>query len=190
MKRLSPAKRNQLVVVLLIAAALVGAVYFLLISPQNKENQLLISQANDKSADLGKYKKIISQAESTSNQLVSVSLQLDNAEHDIATGDVYAWIYDTIRRFKTNYHLDIPTISQPAISDVDMIPNFPYKQVRLSLMGTGYYHDLGKFVADFENNFPHIRLVNLSIQSSSDPNSPTEALSFRMDVVALVKPNS
>jgi hypothetical protein len=117
-------------------------------------------------------------------------LQLRKSEADIASGDIYAWIYDTIRRFKTGYNLNIPTVSQPAIGEVDLIPNFPYKQLKLSLVGTGYYHDLGKFVADFENNFPHMRLVNLSIQTASDPNGASEQLSFRMDVVALVKPNS
>jgi Tfp pilus assembly protein PilO len=186
MKRLSPAKRNQLIMVLLVTAALVGAVYFFLISPQNKENSQLVKQASDRQADLDKYKRIINQAQSTSNQLAALSLQLSNTEQDIATGDTYAWMYDTIRQFKTNYHLDIPTISQPVMGDVDLIPNFPYKQVRFSLTGTAYYHDLGKFIADLENNFPHIRLVNLAIDSNGD----SELLSFRVDIVALVKPNS
>jgi Tfp pilus assembly protein PilO len=190
MKRLSPAKRNQLIIVLLITAALIGAVYFLLISPQNDENHKLIKQAEDRQADLDKYKKIISEAQTTSNQLASVSLQLNNAERDIATGDAYAWIYDTLRRFKANYHVDIPTIGQPAISDVDLVPNFPYKQVRISLNGSAYYHDLGKFIADFENNFPHIRLVNLALQSDGDPNGISEQLTFHVDLVALIKPNS
>jgi len=186
MKRLSPAKRNQLIMVLLVTAALIGAVYFFLISPQNKENSQLIKQTSDRQADLDKYKRIISQAQATSNQLAALSLQLSNTEQDIATGDTYAWIYDTIRQFKTNYHVDIPTISQPVMGDVDLIPNFPYKQVKFSLTGTAYYHDLGKFIADLENNFPHIRVVNLAIGSNGD----SELLSFRVDIVALVKSNS
>ncbi len=190
MKRLSPDKRNQLVMVLLVTGALISAVYFLLISPQNAENHKLINQTNDRRSDLAKYKKFINEAETTSNQLVSVSAQLSSTEHDIASGDVYAWTYDTIRRFKTSYHLNIPTIGQPALSDVDLVAKFPYKQVRLSLTGTGYYHDLGKFVADFENEFPHMRLVDLTIQTTADPNSASEELSFRMDVIALVKPNT
>ena len=186
MKRLSPAKRNQLIIVLLVTAALIGAVYFFLISPQNKENSQLIKQTSDRQADLDKYKRIISQAQATSNQLAALSLQLSNTEQDIAKGDTYAWIYDTIRQFKTNYHVDIPTISQPVMGDVDLIPDFPYKQVKFSLVGTAYYHDLGKFIADLENNFPHVRLENLAIDSNGD----SELLSFRVDIVALVKPNS
>ncbi len=189
MKRLSPAKRNQLIVVLLITAAMIGALYFLLIGPQNRENHRLAEEIKDRRADLDKYKEVISQSQATSNQLAAVSLQLQTEEKDIATGDVYAWIYDTIRHFKENYHLNIPTIGQPTIGENDLIPNYPYKQVRLSLSGTGYYHNLGKFVSDFENNFPHMRIVNLAI-GATDSAEDSEILSFHFDVVALVKPNS
>jgi Tfp pilus assembly protein PilO len=189
MKRLSPAKRNQLIMVLLITIAIISAEYFLLIRPESSENSGLIQSTKDRQDDLAKYKKVIFEAQSCSNQLASLSLQLSGEEKDIATGDVYAWIYDTIRRFKENYHLNIPAIGQPTIGEVDLMPNFPYKQVRLSLSGTGYYHNLGKFVSDFENTFPHMRLVNLAI-GTTDSSDSSELLSFHFDVVALVKPNT
>jgi Tfp pilus assembly protein PilO len=190
MKNLSPAKKKQLLIVLLITAALLGAVYFLLIGPQNDANQKLAKDTSDQMAQLDKYKKIISQAQATSKQLTDISAQLDQAEQDIATGDVYSWTYDTLRRFKASYHVDIPAIGQPSVSDVDIIPNFPYKQLRLTLNGTAYYHDFGKFVADFENTFPHMRLVNLTVEPNTEAGGGNERLSFRVDVVALVKPNS
>ncbi|HEY4414735.1 MAG TPA: hypothetical protein VGO57_03500 [Verrucomicrobiae bacterium] len=187
MKRLSPAKRNQLIVVLLITAALIGAVYMLLIGPQNEANRKLLRMTSDRQADLDKYRKFISQSQTTSEQLTNFSSQLDGVESDIATGDAYSWTYDTIRRFKANYHVDIPTIGQPMISDVDLLPNFPYKQVRFSLAGTAYFHELGKFVADFENTFPHMRLVNLTVEPSDGGG---EHVAFRVEVIALIKPNT
>ena len=71
-----------------------------------------------------------------------------------------------------------------------MLAGFPYKQVKVTISGTAYYHDLGKFVADFENNFPHMRMVNLSIEPASMTGANAERLSFRVDVIALVKPNT
>jgi Tfp pilus assembly protein PilO len=187
MKRLPPAKRNQLIMVLLITAALIGSVYFFLIGPENDANRKLGSDTSDRLADLDKYKKIIKQADATAKQLVDITARLNRTEQDVATGDVYSWTYDTIRRFKAAYNnVQIPTSGQPSVSDVDLIPNFPYKQVRVSLNGTAYYQDLGKFIADFENNFPHIRLVNLMIE----PVGQIEQLNFHVDMVALVKPNS
>ncbi len=190
MKRLSPAKKNQLIMVLVVTAALIGAVYFMLIGPQNATNQQQAKEISDKQGELDNYKKIIGQALVTSNELAEVSAQLNLAEQDIATGDVYSWTYDTLRRFKNDYHVDIPTIGQPTVGDVDFIANFPYKQLRLSLNGTAYYQDLGKFVADFENTFPHMRLLNLTVDSVGDSASGNEHLNFHMEVVALVKPNS
>ena len=72
---------------------------------------------------------------------------------------------------------------------MDLLPSFPYKQIQFTINGTAYYHDLGKFIADFENNFPHARMVNLVIEPASGADSSNEKLSFRMDIIALVKPN-
>jgi hypothetical protein len=113
---------------------------------------------------------------------------LGRAEEDVASGDLYAWTVDTFRRFKAAYHVDIPTVGQPSQSDCDLIGDFPYKQIRFSLTGTAYYHDLGKFVADFENKFPHCRVLNLTADPSVGGPTSGEKLNFRMDIVALVKP--
>ena len=66
---------------------------------------------------------------------------------------------------------------------------FRFKQVRFTVTGTAYYHDLGRFIADFENAFPHIRVVNLQLQPA-DVTGSDEKLSFRMDILALVQPTS
>jgi Tfp pilus assembly protein PilO len=194
MKRLPPAKRNQLIVVILATLGLIGLVYFLLIQSQKEQNRKLAHDTSVKMAELETIKKSIKQAELINANLTDITQQLDHAEDDVVTGDVYGWIYDTIRKFKSTYHVDIPNIGQPAISDVDLIAGFPYKQVKVSLSGTAYYHDLGKFIADFENTFPHIRVVNLSLEpgnvSGSGPNNGAEKLTFRMDVIALIKPNT
>ena len=178
--------------VVLATVVTLSLIYFLLIQSQKDQNEKLAHETSDRYAELDKIKKSIRQTELTDTQLADISAQLQHAEGDVGNGDVFAWTYDTIRRFKGNYHVDIPNIGQPAISDVDLISGFPYKQVRVSLSGTAYYHDLGKFVTDFENTFPHMRMVNLSIEpaAASGPGETNEKLSFRVDVVALVKPNT
>ena len=104
-------------------------------------------------------------------------------------GDLYSWTYNTIRHFKTPYQVEIPEIGHPDVGSVDLFPSFPFKQVRFTITGTAYYHDLGKFIADFENTYPHIRVVNLQIQPA-DAADGAEKLSFRMDIIALVKSTS
>jgi hypothetical protein len=48
---------------------------------------------------------------------------------------------------------------------------------------------LGKFIADFENSFPHSRVVHLVVEPAVGPDGNNEKLSFRMEIVALVKLN-
>jgi Tfp pilus assembly protein PilO len=88
-----------------------------------------------------------------------------------------------VRHYKANYKVDVPEIGQPNVSEMDLLPNFPYKQLQFTLRGTGYYHDIGKFIADFENKYPHMRVVNLELELVG---TDTEKLSFKMDIVALV----
>jgi len=190
MKRLPAAKRNHLIMVVLATAALISIVYFALIRPQLAENEKIAAATRSEQDRFQQMQKIIKQADATGGVLADISLQLTHAEDDVATGDVYAWTYDTIRRFKSAYHVEIPNPGQPTVGEVDLLAAFPYKQVRVSLTGTAYYHDFGKFVADFENNFPHMRMVNLSMEPASVPGANSERLSFRVDIIALFKPNT
>jgi len=82
--------------------------------------------------------------------------------------------------------VDIPDIGHPDVETMDLLPSFPFKQVKFTITGKAYYHDLGKFIADFENTFPHIRVVNLQLQPDQ-ANGSDEKLSFKMEVIALVK---
>jgi len=110
----------------------------------------------------------------------------------VASGDLYFWAINTLRRFRAAYKVELPQFSPiSATTDMNLIPNFPYKQATLSVAGTAHYHDLGRFVADFENQFPHIRILNLTLDVNSNPTvDEKEMLTFKMDIAALVKPNN
>ena len=189
MKRLTREKRNQLIIVATITVAVLGLIYFGLIQPQY--NSLRNIAKDKKTADekLAGIKRTITNANTTANDLTQMSATLTQIETDMASGDLYSWTYDTVRRFKQPYRVEIPDVGHPAISDMDLLPSFPYKQIRFSLNGTAYYHDFGKFIADFENNFPHSRVVHLIIESPPIPDSSNEKISFRMEIIALVKAN-
>jgi Tfp pilus assembly protein PilO len=188
MKKLPPAKRNQLILVILATAAALCMVYFFLIGPQKEEKRRLEASYADNAAKVQQIKKTIQQAAATAKSADEIAAQLNLAEADVATGDVYAWTYDTIRRFKSGYKIEIPNIGSPAQADMELIPNFPYKQIKFTISGTGFYHDLGKFVSDLENKFPHIRVLNVAIEPAGD--QAAEKLLFRMEIAALVKSNA
>ncbi|HXR04767.1 MAG TPA: GspMb/PilO family protein [Verrucomicrobiae bacterium] len=183
-------KRTQFILVILGTLMVLGLIGFLLIRPQYQTLSGIHSTADDERAKLQKIKDTIKKAGDTSLQLSNVTANLSRAEEDMATGDNYAWTYDTVRKFKASYRVDIPTIGQPSLADVDVLPQFPFKQIRVTVSGTAYYHELGRFIADLENSFPHIRVVNLTVEPVNPADPGNEKLSFRMDIIALVKPNS
>jgi hypothetical protein len=189
MRRLSKEKRNQLVLVAIGTLAVLGLMWFNLIQPRYAALKQAAASQNAAERQLEGIQNAIKRANAVTVDLVNVTQTLSNAQSDIASGDLYSWTYNTIRLFKSSYQVDIPDIGHPNVETVDLLPSFPFKQVRFTVNGTAYYHDLGKFIANFENAFPHIRVVNLQLQPA-DATGSNERLSFKMDVIALVQPTS
>ncbi|HSY42361.1 MAG TPA: hypothetical protein VK811_00515 [Candidatus Acidoferrum sp.] len=177
-------KRNQLFIALGGAILLIAGLVFGLIRPQYTKLSSIRKQIQDTQEHYKSIENLIKQSNAGGTELAALTNDLANTESDMATGDIYAWTVDTMRHFKIGYRVEVPDVGQPSVSDVDVIPNFPYKQLKFTIRGTGYYHDVGKFIADFENKFPHMRVLNLDMSSSVNDG---EKLSFSMDIVALVK---
>jgi len=189
MKRLTKEKRNQLIIVVLVTLAVLTLIGIALIRPQYAA---LARIAMDKKAADNKLlsiKQAITNTDTIANDVNEASYKLAHTEEDMASGDLYSWTYDTIRRFKQPYKVEIPEIGHPTTGEMDLLPDFPYKQIRFTISGTAFYHDLGKFIADFENSFPHARVVHLVVEPGSSGDGNGEKLSFRMEIIALVKPN-
>jgi len=187
MKWLPKDRQNPFFIAVLSAAAVLALIYFGLIRTQNSTISKLAQSRKTTGDKLLSMESTIKNADLTATQLAETTAALTQAEADMASGDLYAWTYTTLRNFKQSYKVEIPEIGHPEYSDVDMFPSFPYKQIRFNLTGTAYFHDLGKFIADFENAFPHARVENLSIEPAAGDG---EKLSFRMQIVELVKANA
>lgn len=187
MKWLPKDRRNPFFVVVLITAVLLAGIYFGLIRAQNATLSKLADSRKSAIAKLQNMESTIKNGNLTATQLDQTMTALTQAEADMASGDLYSWTYDTMRKFKQNYKVEIPQIGHPEVGDVDMFPTFPYKQIRFNIEGTAYFHELGKFIADFENAFPHARVENLAMEPAT---GDTEKLSFRFQIVELVKPNA
>jgi hypothetical protein len=187
MKWLPKDRRNPFFIVVLSTVILLAIIYFGLIRSQKAMLSKLADNRKSAAEKLQSMESTVKNSDLTANQLAQTTAALAQAEADMASGDLYAWTYTAIRNFKQPYKVEIPEIGHPDVGDVDMFSAFPYKQIRFSLVGTAYFHDLGKFLADFENTFPHARVENLTIEPVPDAG---EKLSFRLQIVELVKPNA
>jgi len=190
MNKLPKEKRDRLILVMISTVTLIAVIYFGWIRSQDSNISRIKAETAAARDQLLDIENVIKKSDAMQSELFDITETLSHAEEDMASGDYFAWTYDTIRHFKTPYKVGEPTVGQPAVGDVDLLANFPYRQLKFSISGTAYYHDLGKFISDFENNFPHIRVVNLSLEPVGGTGEDGERLAFRMDIVALIKPNA
>lgn len=191
MTKLPKAQRDKLILAVLGTAVVLAAIYFGLVSSQLAQIHALKAQKDDKHKEAQNIEDSIHNAKKIEAELVQKTSELKAAEADMATGDAYLWMVNTIRQFRIGYDIDISQFSGISNPDVSLYPHFPYKQVAITIGGTAYYHDLGKFIADFENHFQHMRIQNLSLEPSPAPTgTDRDKLTFRMQIVALVNSNT
>lgn len=192
MNKLSKEKRKQLLLVVLMTAGVLAGLYFGLIRFQYQSLKAVEKKKLSADQEFLEVKHAIANAGQLETQLGDAGARLSKLEETMASGDLYAWAINTMRKFKLPYKVEIPQYSQiDGPREVTLLPQFPYKQATLTVGGTALFHDFGRFVSEFENQFPYVRVINLNLEPISAMSGPDkEKLSFRMEIAALVKPGT
>lgn len=191
MKHLSREKKQHLLLVGVATLGVVAGLWFGVVRWQQRTLTRLQSEADGARITLEGMKDTIQRASEIESTAAREAERLRQAETLMASGDLYGWIINTIRDFRTGYDVEIPQFSTILTGQTTLLPTFPYSQVKLTVAGTAYYHDLGRFVADFENRYPYMRFENMQLEPATGSGTgPSEKLSFRLDVVALVRPEA
>jgi hypothetical protein len=190
MSRLPKDRRDKLILTVLSTGLLLAGLYF---GVANFQLSQLDGLKDKREHDRKKAKDVedsIRNAKTIEADLQKKSTELANAESDMATGDAYLWMVNLIRQFKLGYNVDISQFSAISKPEVGLYPKFAYNQVAINVGGAAYYHDLGRFIADFENRFPHIRIQQVTLEPPGVPSGDRDKLNFRLQVVALMKPSA
>jgi len=192
MKHLSKEKKQHLLLVVIGTVGILAGIWFGLLSWQQGRITKLTSERTSAQIKLDGMTDTLKRSAQIAAEVAIEKQQLEAAESQMASGDHYAWIINTIRGFKASHPLvDIPQYSSIVVGNTTLLPKFPYKQATLTVAGDAFYHDLGKFIAEFENEFPYIRVQNLEIEPAhSLQGGYSEKIAFRMDLIALVKPEA
>ena len=188
MNKLSKEKRDQLILVVLVTIVVLSCLWFGLIKIQQAKLQVIAAKKEALQHKLHDMENAVKGAQQIGADLAKAGATLREQEENMASGDLYGWMTTTIREFRLPYKVEIANYTDYLRGDMTMFPSYPYKQITMRLSGSAYYHDLGQFVSDFENRFPHARIQNLSLQPmsgliSTDP----QKLGFEFDVIALEK---
>jgi Tfp pilus assembly protein PilO len=182
--KLTPEKRNKLIAVGVITAGVIGALWYYVIGAQ--ETRLRDIQQKQTETEDQRQKMVIASknAAAVERQLEAGTARLAEIQKDMASGDLYSWMYNTIKTFKAGYRVDIPQISTVEEANNNLLYKFPFRQAKITVNGSGLWHDIGKFIADLENRYPHIRVENLVLEPVGG--AEKERLGFRMEIIALV----
>lgn len=189
MNKLSKEKRDQIIALAMGVVVLVGVLYALLIRAQDNAQMLKQREIDAEQASLDQATKLKTKAPAIQEDLDKVKAKLDKIENTMASGDLYSWVILTVNRFKSGYNVEIPNFSREELVGVGMYGEFPYEAAKYTLKGSAYFHDFGKFIADFENAFPYIRVQNIDLMPQGDvTGQDMEKLTFKFELVVPLKP--
>jgi Tfp pilus assembly protein PilO len=189
--KLSKTQRDQLLGIIIGAVALMAALWYLGVRTKQAE----LTRTEKKTAQmldtLTQAEKVMRRGQEIADKLKAHATVLEKRESLLAPDrDAYYWIISTMNPFiasRKGVHLN--KASQPDVSESGIIPNFPYKWATFHMEVTGFYHDVGKFLADLENGFPSFRVQNLTVSVNNGVGVEPESLMFAFDLVVPVKPS-
>jgi hypothetical protein len=194
MARLSKEKRDKLILVTMGTIAVVAGLWYGVIKTRNEaliDVQARRAKAIDK---LEKARRVISSGVQSEAAMQTATNQLKTVEDTMASGDLFTWSYRFLDQAKAGQEVSFVDVGRPGRGDVGMLAQFPYEAAIFTVRGDAYYHDFGKFLADFENKHPYFRVQNMTLTPASEGAGGTDGggeskLTFKLDFVCLVRPN-
>ena len=192
MNKLSKDKRNELILVAMVTVGVIAGLWYLVIAGQKETISQISQKIQDTQQKIDRVQTVVTGAAQVEAGLKVASERLYVIENGMPSGDLFSWIVRTIKTFNNpTYKVEMPQYGIPVVNPVSMLPNFPYNQSAVAVSGNAYYSEFGKFLADFENRFPYMRVQNLSLEPGGGTTpDEREKLSFHMEIVTLVKANS
>lgn len=190
MNKISKTKKQQIVLVLLGTVAVIAGLWYFVIQKQYSKLAGTQRKTLEMKEKVAKGENLLKKADEIAATLETDTAKLTEIESGMASGDIYLWIINTINQFNNERRVTFLDFQREFLGEVGVLPKYPYKAATYPMKGVGYYHDLGKFLADMENKFPYLRVQNLELSPITKGGEDAEKLNFKFEVVSLIKPNS
>lgn len=192
MKHLTKEKRDRLIMVAGGTLICVVTLWYALVKTQQRVLEKVAKQTVEEQNKVENAQRLVSSIAEIEKKLDVSGQDLKAIEDSMASGDMYSWVIATINKFRVERKVEIPQFSREVPTEIGILPKFPYRAAQFTIRGTAYFHDLGKFIADFENTFPYMRVQNLemepAVNSSATSTGDPEKLAFKLELVTLVNP--
>ncbi|MEK7678243.1 MAG: hypothetical protein AAB676_20630 [Verrucomicrobiota bacterium] len=165
MIKLSKDKRDKLIMVVLATIGVIGLLYTFVLGAQKEKLAEYARKISQLQYDVDKAERLCKKSRQIQTDLQKSREELQAKEERMAPVDKYKWFFNIINPFADARGVRLTSISpDPKPEDVLLLPKFPYQAASFSVEAVAQYHDLGKFLADFENEFVYMRVQDLKIE--------------------------
>ncbi len=185
----SPQQRRNFLILSVVTVALLLALWFLLIAPARDRLKESSQAENSLSQKIAAKKQVIRNAEEVKTEFAASSRELSAIEAQMVSGDPYLWIYKMLKEFEVPQKIEFSKIDRPQSVELNLPINISYKTISFNVAGAATFHDLGTFLARFENSYPYIRIQHLEMEPAGLSSVSDEKLSFAIEFRTLVKPS-
>ena len=126
MKHLSKEKKQQLLLVVIGTLGILVGIWLGLISWQKRHIAELSSERDATRIKLDGMTDMLKRSDEIASALDKERRNLSEAESQMASGDLYLWIINTVRQFKAEHpRVEIPQYSTILVGDTTLLPKFP-----------------------------------------------------------------
>jgi hypothetical protein len=189
MSRSPKEQRERIILAVLMSLAACAGIWYGLLEPERAGLRARARLLADTQGKLSTVRRELRLTESFKAHLDAAQRQIGSMEGKMPTGDVYRWAIRSMTSLQTN-NVEIANLEPPRLGDSSILPKVSYKTALFSVNGAAHYHDFGKFLANLENSFPHMRLQRLELEPMQFGEATTasqEQLNFKIEVLALIK---
>jgi hypothetical protein len=182
--------RNRLLTLGVGTAGLLAFIWFSLVATLQESLRIRTDRIGAVREQLRVTRAGIDQAEKFHEVIRRGGLLLGAYEDQMAQGDVYRWMRNSLLKLQERHNVTITAFPPPLEGPLGVPPKVPYKAGSYSIAGTASYQNLGAFLADLENSSPFIRLKSLSLEATASgvaEGGTGDELSFRIEFVTLIK---
>jgi hypothetical protein len=187
--KISKEKQNVMVGIGMGTVMVIIAIYFVVIRAQGESLATASKAIADKEVEVNKAKAAIATAKVLLDDLMVITNRLSKDEIMMApANDKLAWFVGTLSTFTAKYQnqVNIPHKSQPQVTPVMMYSSFPYASATFPIRGDAFFHQIGRFVSDLENQYPFFRIQRLQLSpAGADISDVPERLGFEIEITTL-----
>lgn len=194
MSKLPKDKRDKIILTGFVTVAVSAAIWLLVVKAQAQTLKDVRAEAGKSRDQLNRGRTTLTTQERINQEFEEASRKLKQREVAMAApNDMYSWLIETLNNFRRAYKVEIPQFGRELPTEVGIFPKFPYHAALFNIKGSAHYHDFGKFLADFENAFPYIRVQNIELNPAGETSGggdSREKLNFNMELLTLVRPTA